>query len=252
MIPDLLLPPDIGAGVTLGLLGASFGASFITAAFGIGGGALLLAILATLLPPAALIPVHGIVMFGSNLGRTLIMLPHVTWAIVPAFLGGSVIGVALGGTIAMNIPPEAVLIGVGLFIVWSVFATPPAFVRKWSGLTGAFSSFLTMFFGATGAFIASYVKTLKLGREGHVATHSTLMTIQHVLKTIAFGFLGFAFGPWLPFVIAMIVVGFAGTVAGRLVLTRISDARFYWVLNAILLTLAARLIWSGTSGWINP
>lgn len=245
---DAILPPDLGIGITLALLASSFGASFITAAFGIGGGALLLAILASLLPPTVLIPIHGTVQIGSNLGRAAIMLRHVDWAVVPAFVGGSVVGVALGGSLAINFPAEAVQIGVGLFIVWSVFSRPPAVFRKWSALTGAFSSFLTMFFGATGPFIASYVKTLQLGREAHVATHSALMTIQHVLKTIAFGFLGFAFGPWLPFVIAMIAVGFAGTVAGRQVLTRITDARFFWVLKGILLVLAARLIWAGVAG----
>lgn len=244
-----LLPPDLSLAATLGLLGASFGASFITAAFGIGGGALMLAILASILPPAVLIPIHGVVQVGSNLGRALIMLRHVDWPVVPAFVGGSIIGVALGGSIAVSIPAQAVQVGVGLFIIWSVFSTPPAIFRKWSALTGAFSSFLTMFFGATGPFIASYVKTLQLGREAHVATHATLMTIQHILKTIAFGFLGFAFGPWLPFVVAMIVFGFAGTIMGRQILTKITDNRFFYILNGILLLLAARLIWTGFAGW---
>lgn len=247
---ETLLPPDLSLAATLGLLGASFGASFVTAAFGIGGGALMLAILASILPPAVLIPIHGVVQVGSNLGRALIMLKHIDWPVVPAFVGGSIIGVAIGGSIAMSIPAEAVQVGVGLFIIWSVFSRPPAIFRRWSALTGAFSSFLTMFFGATGPFIASYVKTLQLGREAHVATHSALMTIQHVLKTIAFGFLGFAFGPWLPFVVAMIVFGFAGTVVGRQILTKITDIRFFYILNAILLLLAARLIWTGAEGWL--
>ncbi len=242
---EALLPPDLGIVVTSALLLASFGASFITAAFGIGGGAVLLAILASLLPAAVLIPVHGVVQIGSNLGRVAIMLRHVDWAIVPAFVGGSLVGVFLGGSIAVSIPAAAVQIGVGFFIIWSVFFRPPQLFRRWSALTGAFSSFLTMFFGATGPFVASYVKTLRLDREAHVATHSTLMTIQHVLKTIVFGLLGFAFGPWLPFVIVMIGFGFMGTVAGRQVLTRITNARFFWALNTILLVLAARLILAG-------
>lgn len=246
---DALLPPDFSALGAAGLLLASFGTSFLTAAFGIGGGALLLAILASVLPPAVLIPVHGVVQIGSNLGRAAIMLRHVDWAVVPAFVAGAAVGVALGGAIAVSIPPEAVQVGVGLFIVWSVFAKPPALFRRWSALTGAFSSFLTMFFGATGPFVAAYVKALGLGREAHVATHSTLMTIQHVLKTVVFGFLGFAFGPWLPLVVGMIVFGFAGTVIGRQLLTKTTDARFYKVLSAILLLLAARLIWAGFSGW---
>ena len=85
-------------------------------------------------------------------------------------------------------------VGVGLFILWSITMRPPAFMRRSAGIAGAVSSFLTMFFGATGPFIAAFVKTQDLDRLGHTATHAALMTIQHALKTVAFGFLGFA---WL-------------------------------------------------------
>lgn len=240
-----LLPPGMGWGVWWALMGSSFATSFITAAFGIGGGAILLAILASLLPPAVLIPVHGFIQFGSNFGRVAIMLRYVQWSVLPAFMIGSVIGAALGGVLVVNIPPAAVQLGVGAFILWSVSARPPRLMRRWAALTGAISSFLTMFFGATGAFVASYVRTLELERHAHVATHSTMMTAQHLLKTLAFGLLGFAFGPWMPFTLAMIAVGLVGTISGRLVLTRITDARFQWALTAILVVLALRLIWSG-------
>ncbi len=242
------LPPDLAAPVALLLLGASFTTSFITAAFGIGGGAALLAILATFLPPAVLIPVHGVVQIGSNFGRMLILLRHVLWSILPPFLIGSVVGAAMGGALVVNLPPRLVEVGVGLFILWSVFARPPHWMRRFAWATGGMSSFLTMFFGATGPFVAAYVKSLELERHVHVATHATLMTSQHVLKTVVFGLLGFAFGPWLPFVLTMIAAGFAGTVAGRLVLTRIDDHRFKLALNAILVLLAARLILSGLAG----
>jgi uncharacterized protein len=58
---EAVVPPGVTPLVALFLLVASFGASFITVAFGIGGGAALLALMASLVPPAALIPVHGVV-----------------------------------------------------------------------------------------------------------------------------------------------------------------------------------------------
>ena len=118
-------------------------------------------------------------------------------------------------------------------------------MRKSAILAGGFSSFLTMFFGGTGPFVAAYVKTMGFGRMTYVATHALLMTVQHSLKTVAFGFLGFAFGPWLPLIGAMICAGFLGTVAGRQVLIRTNEARFKTILNAILIILAVRLIWEG-------
>ncbi|NNU81702.1 sulfite exporter TauE/SafE family protein [Halovulum dunhuangense] len=244
---EALLPPDMGVGLFWGLMFASFVASFITVAFGIGGGGLLLAVMASLVPPAALIPVHGVIQVGSNMGRMLMMLREVHWPAAPAFLVGSVIGAALGGMLVVTFPPAFVQIGVGCFIVWSVFGRAPELMRRWGALTGAISSFLTMFFGATGLFVAAFTKSFKLERHAHVATHATLMTAQHLLKVVVFGILGFAFGPWLPFVVAMIVAGLFGTWTGRFALTRITNEWFLRMLNAVLLILAARLIWAGIS-----
>ena len=232
------------------LAAASFGTSFITAAFGVGGGGVLLAVLASLVPPAALIPVHGLVQLGSNAGRAAIMFRHRDQGVLAPFAAGALVGVALGGSVVVQLPPDMLRIGVGLFILWSVLAAPPAFMRRSAAIAGGFSSFLTMFFGGTGPFVAAYVKTMGFGRLTHVATHALLMTVQHLLKTVAFGFLGFAFSHWLPLIAAMIASGFLGTVAGRQVLTRIDEKRFKLVLNAILVVLALRLIWAGGQGVI--
>jgi uncharacterized membrane protein YfcA len=71
------------------------------------------------------------------------------------------------------------------------------------------------------------------------------MTAQHLLKVIAFGLLGFAFGEYLGLIVGMIATGFVGTLAGGRVLMRIDERRFAIVLNAVLVILAARLIWKG-------
>lgn len=240
-----LLPPDLAPGIAALLLGMSFIGSLITVAFGIGGGALLLAVMAVTMPPLALIPVHGVVQVGSNLGRAIMLVRHTVWAALPWFVIGSLIGVAIGGNIAMNIPPWVVQVGVGTFIFWSVLAKPPRWLSRWPILTGGISSFLTMFFGATGVFVANYSKSLNLSRYPHVATHATLMSVQHLLKSVTFAFLGFAFAPWWPFIIAMIGAGLIGTLAGSFVLTRMTDKRFHRALDIVLLLIAARLIWSG-------
>ncbi len=98
-----ILPPDVGAGLFAMMLGASFIASFITISFGIGGGAVLLAVLATLLPPAVLLPIHGPVQVGSNLGRAGTLFRHVSWKDMPGFTIGSIVGVSLGGALIVNI-----------------------------------------------------------------------------------------------------------------------------------------------------
>jgi uncharacterized membrane protein YfcA len=228
---------------------ASFVGSFITVSMGIGGGAMLLAVMASLIPPVALIPVHGVIQFGSNVNRALVMWRHTFWPPVLSFGIGSIVGVAIGGVIVVDLPPSYVQIGVGLFVIWSVVRKPPAWLTRWPSATGLISSILTMFFGATGVFVSGYVKSLALGREAHVATQAVLMTLQHLLKVIVFGLLGFAFGPWLGFMAVMIATGLLGTLVGRQVLRRMNDAIFGKVLNGILIVLGIRLIWQGMAGF---
>ncbi|NHF73876.1 sulfite exporter TauE/SafE family protein [Paracoccus xiamenensis] len=247
MLPDTLtlLPEGMSQTVFTVLLLASFAASFITVAFGIGGGALTLAVMATLVPPAALIPTHGVIQIGSNLGRAAVTFRHIFWPALPAFTLGSVIGAGIGGSLAISLPPAWVQIGIGGFVIWSVLGRPPKGVRDWPLTVGVISSFLTMFFGATGLFVAVFTKSQKLPRHDHVATHAALMTVQHGIKTIAFGLLGFAFSEWWGFVIAMIAAGFLGTLAGKRLLNRLDDRLFRRALDLILVLLSLRLIWAG-------
>jgi uncharacterized membrane protein YfcA len=244
------LPPELHQTAALVLMITSFAGSFITAAFGIGGGVAFLGACAVLLPPAAIIPVHGVVQLGSNAIRALMFLRHLSWVTLPVFVLGSVIGVAIGGSVAVSLPGWIVQSAVGVFILWIVFASPPKWLTHWPFLTGLLSSFLTMFFGATGPFVAGYVKTLKLDRHTHVATQAALMTVQHGLKVALFGLLGFAFAQWSAVLIGLISAGALGTWTGKMVLGRMSDHGFHRILDIILVLLALRLIWGGISAFL--
>jgi uncharacterized membrane protein YfcA len=186
-----------------------------------------------------------VVQFGSNVLRAALLIRRTHWPPITAFAFGSLLGAGLGGAVAINLPPGLVLIGVGLFVIWSVLARAPSWLSRVPLLIGAFSSFLTMFFGATGTFVANFTKSLNLPRESHVATHAALMTVQHSLKIIVFGFFGFAYGPWLGLIALMIVAGFLGTVTGRLVLVRMTDHGFKRALDVVLVLISLRLIWQG-------
>ncbi|MDH5797210.1 MAG: sulfite exporter TauE/SafE family protein [Paracoccaceae bacterium] len=241
------LPDAIGETVLVILVVSSFAGSFMTAAFGIGGGGFLLAVMATLVPVAALIPVHGLVQLGSNAGRTALFFRSISWPVIPAFGLGSALGSVAGGMVVLELPSAWVQIGVGCFVIWTVFARPPVWMRDFPIITGAVSSFLTMFFGATGLFVASFTKSRNLPRHAHVATHAALMTIQHSLKVIVFGVLGFAFSQWWTVIVFMILAGGLGTWAGRHVLNRMNDRGFRKGLDILLVLISARLVWVGVA-----
>ncbi|MCB1915218.1 MAG: hypothetical protein KDG52_05820, partial [Rhodocyclaceae bacterium] len=75
---ELLLGP-LSPGLWLGLVLTAAFTSMMTAALGAGGGVMLLAVMAQVLPPQVIIPVHGIVQMGSNLGRAIMAWRHIDW-----------------------------------------------------------------------------------------------------------------------------------------------------------------------------
>ena len=243
-----LLPDGLSALAFFTILMASFAGSFVTVAFGIGGGILTITIMASFMPPAALIPVHGVVQLFSNGGRALvfarsIQFQHIRWVAV-----GTLFGCVLGGLISIDIPPRYALGGLGLFVIWTVLASEPRGLGNWPFAAGTVSAFLTMFFGATGMFIATHIKALNLGRREHVGTQAAIMALQHLIKVLIFGVLGFAFAEWILVIAVLVLAGFLGTLSGKAMLVRVSDKFFRTALNAVLLVLSVRLIWLAVVG----
>ena len=245
---NAFVPADMSQLAFFLLILASLVTSFMTAAFGIGGGVVLIVVMALLVPPVALIPVHGIIQLGSNGGRVAIMAKDVVWRPMIPFVIGALIGAIAGGLVAVQLPIWLVQLGLGIFILIVVFIKMPPIQKKYVFAGGIISSFLTMFFGATGNFIAAMVKTMKLDPLPHVATHSMMMTFQHLIKVIVFGFIGFHFAPYWPLIFVMLISGFIGTVIGRQFLIKAGQHYFKPILNTILALAALRLIYAGFTG----
>jgi uncharacterized protein len=240
-----LLPEAVPPLMAALMVATSFFTSLISAAFGLGGGMAMLAVIAIALPPQAVIPIHGAVQIASNAGRMLLLIRHVVRSTIVPFTLGSLVGASIGGVIAVSLPPYSVELAVGLFILWTLYGWMPPLGRFALSGGGLISSFLTMFFGATGPFVASIVRTLKVDRMRFVATHAALQSLQHLIKVAVFGLLGFAYGPYLGLVAMTIAAGLLGTLAGKNVLMRINERVFNAVLTIILTLLALQLVWSG-------
>ena len=253
LIADLwaqLIPQALSGWSMAVLLASSLVTSFITAAFGAGGGVLLLGIMTVYLPVTAVIPLHGVIQAGSNAGRVALGLRDIRWPIVLAFAGGGIIGALAGSQLLVRLPLGWMELALSAFILWACWGPKPT-LRRGSGARvaagGAITSLVTLFVGATGPFVAAMLRAMRLDRHVHVSTFSACMVIQHGLKIGVFGLLGFAFAPYLPFLAAMLIAGFAGTVTGRIALEDLSNRGFHTALNVILTVLALRLLYSGTA-----
>ena len=230
------------------LIAASFATSFLTASVGIGGGATMIALMSYLVPPAALIPVHGAVQLGSNGGRTIVLRDYVDWTRIAAFSAGALFGAAIGAAIVVRLQSDIILIVLGAFIVvttWVPLRRIAAMKTRGFAAIGAITTFLGMFLGATGPINAALLSNSFPVRQKLVGSLAALTGVQHGFKVIGFAAVGFAFAPWLPLIALMIASGFGGTLAGSKLLHTMPEKGFRLAFKLALTLLAAGMIYRG-------
>lgn len=239
-----LLPAGLSLPLALLLVGLSFFTSLITATFSLGGGLLMVAVLALIFPPAVVVPVHGAVQLGSNAGRALVQWRHIQWHLILWISLGAIVGVIVGGQFAFLLPENLFTLIIGVFVLVTAWLPQPAIVgenRLVQFIGGAVISALSMVVGPTGPLLATFIKGLA-DRRQLVATHALLMTVQNLLKVVTFSALGFAFATYLPLVAAMVIAGFFGTALGSHILLKIPESMFRTGFKIVLTIVALDLI----------
>lgn len=249
-----LIPDSLSLSVALFLLACSALTSMITASLGAGGGVLLLVLMASWLPPAAIIPVHGMIQLGSNGGRAVLTRRQIDWSVIAAFAPGVVAGALLGAWLLVDLPATVWQLTIALFVLflcWGPSLPKASFGPAGIFLASGLTSFVSLFVGATGPLVAAFIKQIHRDRFTTVATFAAAMTLQHAPKALVFTVAGFVFPAWLPFILAMIACGFAGTWLGLHVLRSLSNRWFHRIFNVVLTALALRLVWQAGvgSGW---
>jgi len=219
--------------------------SFLTAALGAGGGLLLLVVMASIMPIAVVIPLHGLVQLGSNGNRMLMTFRYIDAQMLAFFSIGAIIG-AVGATfVVVELPLELMRITVGLFVIFILWGGTPT-IREtsntWRVLVGGSTTFISMFVGASGPLVGSLIHVNGYEKMRFIATFSSCMTFQHFLKAIVFGTIGFSFWQWLPLILAMIFSGAIGTWLGLKQLKKISSEKFKLAFRFILSILCIQLI----------
>ncbi|RZO92456.1 MAG: sulfite exporter TauE/SafE family protein [alpha proteobacterium HIMB114] len=242
---NLYLPDNVSLAGAFVLIVINLLCAFISTALSLGGGLLMLVSLSFFVPPIALVPVHGIIQLGSNFARIFVSLKDLDIKIILPFMGGTLIGSYFGANIVDILSPAIGQIGVGLFIMYSLFGKFPKLGKKYIFFGGVASSTMSVIFGASGPLVATLIKNMNFNPLKHVATHGSMMTFQHLFKSFAYFFIGFSFQQYLPLVTVMILVGFLGTYLGKLVLISKGQSYFKKILSIILFLGAIRLIYFG-------
>ncbi len=220
--------------------------SFITASLGAGGGVLMLAVLAQVLPPQVIIPVHGLIQLGSNAGRAAMSWRHIDWRMIGLFCAGSVFGAAFASLVLVTLTPRAIYLIIAAFtllLCWGPQLPRLALGKSGAAVAGLFTTFLTMFAGATGPLVAAFITQKHTDRFITVATFAAAMSAQHIFKAVVFQAAGFDLRPWVILIVAMVISGAIGTWLGLRLLRRFPAQHFRTAFRIVLSLLAIRLLW---------
>ena len=217
--------------------------SLLTAVAGLGGGMLLLALMAQLFAPSILIPLHGIAQFFSNANRGWIHRSKLEWSYLKPFVLGSTIGAFAFVPLVVFVNPTVGALLVGLFILLVTW------FPKWLNasrlpyiVSGALTSGLGVLFGATGPLAMSAHPKANWTKEQIVGNHGAAMAFQHGIKVVAYLVAGVQLYEYLPHIVALFVGAWLGTFIGTKLLRKFTDDRFKTMLKWVLTILAIRLI----------
>ncbi len=229
--------------------------SSFNAAIGPTGG-VQLAVVATLLPPQLSIPVHAAISGTSSITRALQLRQHIDWPFFRRFTSASCIGILITTILFFNIENGALLCIIGLFILSNNFIPySSVFGRKSAPLMDAGIGFatglLTVFVGATGPAVFSYIAAGEKSRHLIVATDAACMSLQHSAKILAFSIIGTQLLDFLWQILLFAVAAIAGTAIGVVLLTGISDRVFRLAAKTGTSMIGLFLLISGIESLLN-
>lgn len=222
---------------------------------GAAGGLILLGLLAMVYPPAVFVPLHTFVQLGAGAGRAILMWQYVLRGTLLPFGIGAAIGAAAGAQIFVSLP-TAILQGIlGLFmllVTWMPHMGRVGTEGKRFAVLGFVATFVGVFVSATGVLVAPFVASASPDRRNHASTLAALMTMVHLCKLVAFGFLGFAMWAYAPLIVAMIAGAWVGNWLGGKTLDRMKERDFRLIFKLLLTALALRLVWvaAKSQGWV--
>ena len=239
------------------LIISAFITSTISAILGMGGGIILLAIMALLLPNGYLaIALHGVIQLVSNTTRSYVYRENIHWSLVYEFLLGSVLGLFASTLIilslmqyyqihsASDIKVDFLKPAIGIFVLWFLYGKrlKPHNSKKFIKV-GLISGFATIFVGATGPLIAPYFLGYELKKKEIIANKAVCQAISHIGKTpvfiLLFNLNYFDHSSLLfPLIIAVII----GTFFGKYILSFIPESMFRILFKTALTIIAIKLI----------
>ncbi|MCH1568891.1 MAG: TSUP family transporter [Alphaproteobacteria bacterium] len=232
------------------ILTATLATAFLSSIFGMLGGLILMGVLASILPVASAMVLHGLIQLTSNGYRAWLNRRDVDWSIVTSLFIGNVLAMSGLEFIAFSPDRITVLLALGLlpYIAWALPEKLALDVSKRPvGLfAGAVVVATNLLAGVGGPLLDVFFQRVTLTRHQVVATKAVAQALGHISKIIFYGGLAASAStddwPTVWLLGAAIIASIVGTTLGKRVLDRMQDATFFTWTQRIMLGVGAVLI----------
>ena len=225
-------------------------AGLVSGIVGTGATVILLPVLVYAFGPREAVPIMAVVALMSNFAKITSWWRQIDWRAAAAYAAGGIPAAALGARTLLVLPEQAVDAGLGLFFL----AMVPG--RRWLatrnivlgypglGIAGAVIGFLTGIVVSTGPLSVPAFAAHGLLKGAFIATEAAGSLALYVSKALTFR----QFGALpLDLVVKGVICGssvMAGTYAARLVVERLSAARFQRLLDGVMILSGCSLLWA--------
>lgn len=242
------------------LIISAFITSSISAVLGMGGGIILLGIMAIIIPNGYMvIALHGIIQLISNTTRTFVFRKYLKKKLIKQFLIGALIGAGFSAIIifllikffevssASEIKVDFLKPLIGIFIIWYLFLKGPKKEKKSKSFikVGSISGLASIFVGATGPLIAPFFLNSNLSKENIIANKAACQMITHLTKIPLFiFFFNVNYIEEYKLLFPLILAVFIGTNFGKKILNMIPEKLFIRLFKTTLFIIAIKLIFS--------
>lgn len=232
------------------IVAGSFLAAVCNAAFSAGGALIILAVTSFVLPVSAIVPIHSTLLIGSTSSRTLFFWRDIDWRIAGPFLGGSVIAVAIGSRLYVELPETIIATAISVVMLFAIWLPDiswrPKIRHPWA-IVGFIHSLLSTLF-AYGALFHAIILHTGLKKRQIVATMAASLTGMGLFKISGYTLNGFDYAPYVQTIVFAIAAAFLGTWVGKMIVDRISEKAFRAVFRSLVTLTALRLLYVGLFG----
>lgn len=237
------------------ILGSVLVTSLLSGVLGMGGGMILMGVLALLLPVGQAMVLHGLAQLSANGSRALIHFRGIGWHILPAYVTGAAISFGVFSLVAFQTEKWIIYLLLGIFPfialhlkTWITLSID----KSWhAGFCGMIVMALQLTAGASGPILDVFYLNTRMNRHQIVASKAITQKIGHTVKLFYYGSAAENFFPpslphWLPY--AVVALAFLGSLVGARVLDGLSDQTFQKISRGMVKVLGAVYLVQGLSG----